>query len=134
MIDILMYITVKSLRMIFKLLGIMGEYRLIAYCGINCTTCPLYMATMNNDALMKQEISLKWGKLYNRLIDIKDMECYGCKSSKKFCLSNECNITTCNISKGIETCSQCSTYPCERINKFYEWQENNDTNVEIVKL
>ena len=108
--------------------------KLIAYCGVNCATCPLYIATTNDDVSMKQKISLKWGELYNRSFHIEDMKCYGCKSGKKFFLSNGCSITPCNTSKGIEICNQCPNYPCERISKFYEWQKNNDTKVEIVNL
>lgn len=104
---------------------------LIAYCGINCDTCPLYIATINNDEAMKKEILLKYEKLYNRSFEIKEMECYGCKSGMKFSLSNACNITPCNINRGTETCSQCENYQCERIKKFYEWQVNNETGVDI---
>lgn len=106
--------------------------KLIAYCGINCATCPLYIATKSDNCLMKQELATKWGQLYNRSFDIKDMECYGCKSKKRFVLSKGCDISICNISKGITTCTECSSHPCERINKFYEWQKNNDTKVEKV--
>lgn len=102
---------------------------LVAYCGINCADCQLYIATMNNDTQLKKEISLRWGKLYNRTFDIEDMQCYGCKSGKKIFLSKKCDITPCNINKGNDTCRQCENYPCERIIKFYEWQKSNDTKV-----
>lgn len=105
---------------------------LVAYCGINCATCPLYIATKCNDYLMKQELSIKWGQLYKRSFDITDMECYGCKSEKRFFLSDKCDISSCNISKAISTCTECSSHPCDRIKKFYEWQANNDTKVEKI--
>lgn len=105
---------------------------LTAYCGINCGTCPLYVATVNNNTSMKEDIRLKYEKIYNRSIDIKEMECNGCKSDKKFSLSRACNITPCNISKGIDTCSQCRSFKCDRIKKFYDWQEKNETQVEII--
>ena len=108
--------------------------KLIAYCGINCKSCPLYIATKNDDIVVKQELSLKWGKLYNRSFDIENMSCHGCKSGKKFFLSEQCDITTCNTVKGIETCKQCTNHPCDRIEKFYAWQKNNKTDVEIVGL
>lgn len=103
-----------------------------AYCGINCTTCPLYIATTTNDDSMKETLMAKWGKLYNHSFDIKEMECYGCKSNVKFYKCKNCNITACNISNGIETCTKCTNHPCERINKFYEWQKINDTKVDYI--
>jgi hypothetical protein len=103
----------------------------IAYCGIKCTTCPLYVATLNDDVSMKREILLQYEKLYNRSFDIRDMECYGCKSKKKFFLSNNCNITPCNMSKGVETCSQCTNYPCERISP--RWDAANMESVALAE-
>lgn len=84
--------------------------------------------------MQKQELSLKWGKLYKRSFDIEDMNCYGCKSGKKFFLSEGCDITICNTVKEIETCKLCSNHPCDRIKKFYEWQKQNKTDVEMVDL
>ena len=103
---------------------------LIAYCGINCATCPLYKATLNNDITKKQELAIKWGQLYNRSIDIRDMECCGCKTKKRFSLSDKCDIAYCNISRDIDTCTQCSLHSCDRIKQFYKWQKDNDTKVE----
>ena len=101
----------------------------IAYCGINCATCELYIATVSNDYNLKQELSLKWGKLYNRSFEIEEMNCQGCKSKNKFFICNRCDIVSCNVDKSIEKCTQCEVYPCKRIEKFYQWQEENDTKV-----
>ncbi|MDF2988694.1 MAG: hypothetical protein K0R50_4204 [Eubacterium sp.] len=106
--------------------------KLVAYCGINCATCPLYIATKTEDISMKRELAEKWEKIYNRSFNIEDMKCFGCKSGKKFFLSDKCNITQCNNNKGIHTCKQCANSPCQRINDFYEWQKDNKTDVEFI--
>ena len=106
--------------------------KLIAYCGINCSTCPLFIATSTENISLKQELAGKWGEIYNCTFDIEEMKCYGCKSGRKFFLSDKCNITQCNTSKGVHTCKQCSNSPCKRINEFYEWQKNNKTGVEFI--
>ena len=107
---------------------------LIAYCGINCTTCSLYIATVNKDASLKMELATKWGQMYKKTFKIEDMECLGCKSEKVFMLCKKCDIKSCNENKGLEICSKCGNYPCSRIDKFYDWQEKQDTKVEIVTI
>ena len=105
---------------------------LIAYCEINCNSCSLYIATVNKDVSLKMEVATNWGKMYNRIFKIEDMECLGCKSKKVFMLCKKCDIKSCNENKAIETCSQCDNYPCNRIEKFHKWQEKQDTKVEII--
>lgn len=105
----------------------------VAYCGIICTECPLYIATQKNDFEMKKKIQSEYEELYHRPFDLEDIKCYGCKSDKKFFLSNKCNITPCNKNKGIDTCSQCNNHPCKRIEKFYNWHEEHHTNETFYK-
>ena len=105
----------------------------IAYCVIDCSKCELYIATSNEDRRLKEDISIKWGKLYNKSFKIEEIECKGCRTEKKFFLCDRCNIPTCNMERGTEKCSDCNKYPCERISKFYEWQKKNDTKAIIEK-
>ena len=80
------------------------------------------------------KLAEEWGEMYSRNFKIEDMECLGCKSEKVFMLCSKCDIKSCNENKGIERCSKCDDYPCSRIEKFYEWQEKQETKVEIVTL
>lgn len=107
--------------------------RLTAYCGINCGTCPLYLATVNGDEKLKAEVAEKWGKIYKRTLKIDEMKCKGCKSDLKFGACRKCDISTCNKNKGTNTCSECEVYPCDRIKSFIDWQGKNNTEVEIIK-
>lgn len=107
---------------------------LIAYCGINCNSCSLYIATINNNVSLKMKLAEEWGEMYSRLFKVEDMECLGCKSEEVFMLCSKCDIKSCNENKGIERCSKCDDYPCSRIERFYEWQEKQETKVEIVTI
>lgn len=107
--------------------------KLTAYCGIDCGTCPLYLATVKDDAKLKAEVAEKWGKIYKRTMELDEMKCMGCKSDLKFGSCQKCDISACNKNKGTSTCSECEVYPCDRIKSFMDWQEKNNTEVEIVK-
>jgi len=96
-----------------------------AYCGIDCSACPVYIATINDDDDLRRKTAKEWGVLYNRKFNEEDILCYGCKSQRLFFLCAKCDIRECNVNKGIDTCSQCNKYPCDRIEKLYNWIEKN---------
>ncbi len=52
----------------------------IAYCGIDCCKCPTYIATVNEDDLLKMKTSIEWSRLFNRTIVPRQIHCTGCKS------------------------------------------------------
>ena len=104
-----------------------------AYCGINCATCPLYKATVSGDDALKRQVAEEWGSMYKRTFHISEMECSGCKSEKVFIMCSKCDIKACNKNKESETCRRCSGYPCVRIQVFYKWQEEHNTEIEIIK-
>ena len=35
---------------------------MLAFCGIDCSNCPVYRATMTNDEILKRETAEKWGR------------------------------------------------------------------------
>lgn len=105
----------------------------IAYCGINCESCKMYKATINDDSRLRQELAKEWSSLYKRNLDILKMHCLGCKSKLVYELCNKCDIKGCNQNKKIEKCNSCEEYSsCDRIKNFKNWQLTNNTGVEIV--
>lgn len=105
----------------------------IAYCGINCESCKLYKATINDNAILRQELAGEWGALYKRNLDTLEMHCLGCKSNHVYDLCNNCDIKICNQNKKIDQCNNCEEYSsCDRIKKFKKWQLANNTGVEII--
>jgi len=87
----------------------------IAYCGLKCYLCPVYIATKNNDDEARAKIAAEWtaadpeGAKYTT-----DMiNCTGCKSAggvKIFC-HESCEVRKCAISKGIGACETCAEFP-----------------------
>lgn len=104
----------------------------MAYCGINCETCKLYQASKFKSNKLLYKLAEEWGNLYNRTFELEKLKCFGCKSDVVFELCNKCQIKLCNIERRIKTCTECSEYPCERIQQFIEWQKKEKTGVEMI--
>ena len=98
-----------------------------SYCGVNCTECKVYIGTINNDDHIKQEIANEWSVLYKRDFKRDDMLCKGCKSDTLFSLCSLCDISACNKKRSIENCEDCDTFPCERIQRFFDYHKSNNT-------
>ncbi|GAB6189586.1 hypothetical protein JCM30566_13270 [Marinitoga arctica] len=70
---------------------------LYSYCGFDCSKCPVYVATINNDYNLKMELVKKYNTEENPLT-IEDIKCLGCKNKKilfKYCY--ECKIRNIGI-------------------------------------
>jgi len=82
---------------------------------------------MTDDDNIKQEIADEWSKLYKRDFSKHDMICKGCKSDELFSLCSLCDIPSCNTTRNIENCEDCNEFPCERIQRFFNFQKENNT-------
>lgn len=97
------------------------DYSRVAYCCINCDTCPLYKATIKNDKEARMEVAKEWGDVKRPNFKLEDFYCYGCKDSRSKGTPGEgCTVRECTLRKGYATCAQCGDFEaCE--NKL--WQD-----------
>lgn len=82
---------------------------IIAYCGLYCGACEMYLATQSNTL---PALSEKLG------IPQKLIACEGCKSDSLSIFCKNCAIKKCNRLKEIETCADCNEFPCSVLNAF----------------
>ncbi|MEI6091986.1 MAG: DUF3795 domain-containing protein [bacterium] len=94
------------------------------YCGFNCFTCSVRIATINNDRALKQKIIDKFQKLNKNPYVIPTFtECVGCKTEntsetndlkKSGCggskPNRKCEIATCASDRNCATCGECISY------------------------
>ena len=99
---------------------------MIAYCGLACRTCAIYLATREKDPKkkreMRAEIARKINELYKEKIGAEDVtDCDGCSSEggRLFAGCKKCEIRKCARQKNVDNCAHCSEYPCERLKKFF---------------
>ena len=83
-----------------------------AYCGIDCSECDAYIATVNNDEALKEKTAKRWSELNNVPITADMMNCTGCRSDgikNPFC-DGMCEIRKCATSKNIDFCGKCPEF------------------------
>ena len=108
---------------------------MIAYCGLDCEKCDAFIATANNDDVLRAKIAEQWSKEYGAQMKPEDINCTGCKSKgvKFFYCQNLCEIRKCALQKGIETCAPCSEYPCDKLDFVHKNAPNAKTTLDALK-
>ena len=104
-----------------------GTGEMIAYCGLNCVTCQIYLATRETDPKkqrqMREQIVIAIRKYLGEGKRVEDItDCDGCKAQGGRLYSNcqKCQIRKCAREKGFENCAYCSEYACEKLSKFFD--------------
>jgi hypothetical protein len=99
---------------------------MLAYCGLICHTCPIYLATREENkekqAGMRDHISKLLNEQYGMLYEKEDIhDCDGCLTEwgRLFppCLS--CDIRKCAKQKGLVNCAHCTDYICGKLEAFF---------------
>lgn len=113
---------------------------IMAYCGLFCHTCPIYLATREKDiekkTQMKVEIAQQSNKLYGTKYKPEDIgDCDGCKAERGrlFESCQRCNIRKCAISNAVENCAYCNAYPCEKLEKIFAEEQNVRKRLDDIK-
>jgi len=95
----------------------------IAYCGFDCATCEVRVATVNNDDVLREKIAEEWKKRYNSFdISTEMINCAGCKGEgvlNKRC--EYCEIRKCALQDNLETCAECENFEdCKFLKKVHQ--------------
>ncbi|MFA5309740.1 MAG: DUF3795 domain-containing protein [Dehalococcoidales bacterium] len=89
----------------------------IVYCGLVCSECSAYIATVKNDDNLRRATAERWAKQYNiPVMKTSAINCTGCVTKgvqMGHCAT--CQIRTCAEEKGLQNCGYCVTYPCAKL-------------------
>ncbi len=112
---------------------------MIAYCGLDCYTCPIYLATREKDKERQKEkrkeilefLREHYGLEY-RLEDITD--CDGCmaETGRLFSACKDCPIRKCAGQKNLESCAYCEEYVCEILEEFFDKEPTAKTRLDKI--
>ena len=83
--------------------------QLIAVCGLNCETCDARIATLTDDAALREKTAKLWSELNGASITAEMINCEGCRMDgvkTPFC-NALCPIRQCALEKGFATCGDC---------------------------
>jgi len=99
---------------------------MIAYCGLECNSCPIHLATLERDEFrkktMRESIVEQCYKHYGMNLQFKDItDCDGCRANTGRLFSGclNCEIRKCANEKNIESCAFCSHYACEILKEHF---------------
>ena len=89
----------------------------IAYCGMDCTNCPVYTATQADDDAAREKAAVLFSKLFKTEIPASAINCDGCKSEtgRLFGHCTTCEVRTCARDRKLESCAYCKDYSCEKL-------------------
>ena len=88
-------------------------------CGFDCSLCPLYQASHEQDTNLRTKIEEK----YNLK---KHMNCDGCLSDNCAEICSMCNIKKCCSFKDIENCGWCDDlFECNKIKIILDTNEES---------
>lgn len=99
---------------------------LMAYCGLRCDRCPIYLATRETDrqeqAKMRARIAELAAEHYNMNLRPEDItDCDGCRTpaGRLFSGCRKCEIRKCARERAHLTCAHCAEYPCDALRKLF---------------
>ena len=92
--------------------------KMIGYCGIDCSKCDVYIATINDDNELREKTAKLWSEL-NRVTITPDMlNCVGCRCDgvKTYFCSDMCEIRKCAEAREYVSCCSCGEAPtCKKL-------------------
>lgn len=91
------------------------DYKKYAICGFDCSSCPLYKASINNDI---DEIKRNLMIGPNIDVTVESHGCKGCRTNTNCQCAKMCYMRECAHKKEIESCAFCKEYPCDYVSSF----------------
>lgn len=106
-----------------------------AFCGIDCSKCPAFVAHQTNDDELRKKTALEWAKMFDYNFKPEEINCVGCTVSEGvhvgYC--GMCEIRSCAAKRDIKNCGYCNEYGCERLIKFLANVPDAKANLESAR-
>lgn len=95
--------------------------RIVGYCGIICSDCPVLIATEKDDDMERRRVAEIFTKQYGDKYKPEDINCDGCIGDRPriFGYCNVCEIRKCGEGRNVNNCAHCSEYPCEKLSHLF---------------
>jgi hypothetical protein len=89
---------------------------MVSCCGLACADCPAYIATQNDDHVLREKTAKQWSAPGYE-VPPKDVICDGCKSGGNLFKhwSETCDVRLCVNERGLKNCAFCDDYACEKL-------------------
>jgi hypothetical protein len=96
---------------------------MIAYCGLECTKCPTFLATQNNDDAARAKTAVFYSEKFGFNLKPEEINCDGCLSDggKLISYCQTCKIRECCRGRGLENCTVCEDQPCDKLAELHKF-------------
>lgn len=110
-------------------------YEMIAFCGLDCSACPAYLATQSGDMEALARVADDWGKQFGMEIPKETILCDGCKSDTgRLCTyCSMCQVSRCAREKAAPTCAHCADYVCSTLESCPGFMAQGKAGLEKIK-
>lgn len=106
--------------------------KITSYCGIDCSHCDTYIATIKDDDTLREKTAKLWCEL-NHTDEIKPehINCLGCIQDgvKTYYCSDICEIRKCCMAKSLDSCRSCSEkHTCKTVAPILNYHKEAKEN------
>jgi len=107
----------------------------ISFCGINCFSCPAYIAKKTNNNDLRIKTAKKWSSIGFEITP-EQVNCDGCKSTDGILLlhCNDCKVRKCAMTKKIMTCAECPDYYCEKLENLWKEIQTPEAKIRLDEI
>jgi hypothetical protein len=88
---------------------------ILTRCGYRCDLCLAYKPNIEGNPSNQQKLSDGWFKYFGFRIPPAEILCNGCMADDPMLIDVSCPVRPCVMERGLENCSQCEDYICERL-------------------
>jgi hypothetical protein len=113
---------------------------IIAYCGLICEKCAIYLATREEDPKKKHELRAEIARIikeiYKEQIKAEDVtDCDGCRieGGRLFTGCQKCEIRKCARYNAIENCAHCDEYVCEKLKVIFATEQKAKERLDKIR-
>ncbi len=112
----------------------------LAYCGLFCTSCPIYAATREPDKQkqqgMRAEIARLCKEQYGMDVTPEGVtDCDGCRTvnGRLFSSCGRCEIRKCATGRNLTSCAYCRDYACDNLRNLFATDDNARIRLEEMR-
>ena len=88
---------------------------ILTRCGYRCDLCLAYKPNIETHPENRQKLSDGWHKYFGFRLPPAEICCDGCMSEDPHLIDQGCPVRPCVIERGLDNCSQCEEYICDKL-------------------
>jgi len=110
----------------------------IAYCGLTCHTCAIFLATRETDSEKKNKMRAEIARVIKEQYGVEQRaedigDCDGCRTEDGRVFCKDCKVRKCAKEKGVENCAYCTEYACDKLKELFVKDPEAKTRLELIR-